>query len=293
MDKEKIIQAGKISAEVKKYARSIIKKGVPLVEIANKIENKIIELGAEVAFPTNLSINEIAAHYTPSHDDKTLASGLLKVDIGVHIEGWVADSAFSLDLENSEENKKIIKAAELALEAASKTIKNGVQVNEIGKEISKAIKSQNLNPIVNLSGHSIEQYDLHSGITIPNIDDGQTTEITPGIYAIEPFATSGGGKVYDGAPSGIYVLIDNKNVRSSIARETFQFIKLKYNTLPFSSRAIVNELGTKSLFGLKELVKNGNLHSFDQLIESSRSPVAQAENTFLVEEDNVIITSKE
>jgi len=282
MDKEKILQAGKISAEVKKYARSIIKKDVPLVKIANKIENKIIELGAKVAFPVNLSINEIAAHYTPSHNDETLASGLIKVDIGVHIEGWVADSAFSLDLENNEKNKQIIKAAEDALEAASKTINSGVELRQIGKAVQKAIESHGLNPIVNLSGHSIEQYDLHSGVTIPNMDDGQTAEIKPGLYAIEPFATSGGGKVYDGAPSGIYVLIDNKNVRSPIAREVLAFIKKEYNTLPFSSRAIVNVLGTKSLIGLRELEKNRNLHSFAQLIESSKAPVAQAENTFLV-----------
>ena len=97
-DKEDAIKAGKISAEVKKYARTIIKKGVLLVEIANKIEDKIIELGGEIAFPCNLSMDHIAAHYTPTYNDTTLASGLLKIDIGVHINGWTADTAFSLDL---------------------------------------------------------------------------------------------------------------------------------------------------------------------------------------------------
>ena len=106
MDSEKIIKAGKIASQVRENARQFIKKGMPLLEIAEKIENEIVKLGGKPAFPTNLSINEIAAHYTPSYDDKTIATGLLKIDLGVHINGYIADTAFSMDLENSEKNKK-------------------------------------------------------------------------------------------------------------------------------------------------------------------------------------------
>jgi methionyl aminopeptidase len=108
MDKkiaENILKAGQIEKQVKEYAKNFIKKDMPLIEIAEKIESKIVELGGKVAFPTNLSINEIAAHYTPSYNDETKATGLLKVDLGVHIDGWIADSAFSIDLENSKEKK--------------------------------------------------------------------------------------------------------------------------------------------------------------------------------------------
>jgi methionyl aminopeptidase len=112
MEIQKIIKAGKIAQEVKKYIKPLIKKATPLLEIAEKIEEKIIELGGKPAFPTNLSINEIAAHYTPSYDDETLAHGLLKVDFGVHIDGWISDTAFSVDLENSKENQKLIEASE-------------------------------------------------------------------------------------------------------------------------------------------------------------------------------------
>jgi len=108
MKNDKIKKAGKIAKEAKEYAKSFIKKDMPLLEIAEKIENKIMELGGKMAFPTNLSINEIAAHYTPTYNDETKAHGLLKVDLGVHIDGWTADTAFSIDLENSEENKKFI-----------------------------------------------------------------------------------------------------------------------------------------------------------------------------------------
>ncbi len=140
MNKEKILKAGKIAIEVKKYAREIIKKDIPLLEIAEKLEGKIEELGGKPGFPLNLSINEIAAHYTPSHDDKTLAQGLLKVDMGVHVDGWIADTAISFDLEDSEENKKLIKAAEEALQNAIKVVNAGISTNEIGKEIQKTIE---------------------------------------------------------------------------------------------------------------------------------------------------------
>ena len=138
MNTHKILLAGKISSDVKKYAREIIKSEVSLLEIAEKIEDKIIELGGKPAFPTNLSINEIAAHYTPSHDDTTKAHGLLKIDLGVSIDGWIADTAFSIDLENSEENKKLIKASEKALENVSQILKENISTNEIGKTIQES-----------------------------------------------------------------------------------------------------------------------------------------------------------
>ena len=293
MDKEKILQAGEISSQVKKYARTIIKKGVPLLEIANKIEDKIFELGGKPAFPCNLSINEIAAHYTPSHDDTSLAHGLIKVDIVIHVDGWCADTAFSLDLENNEENKKLIDAAEAGVEAGIKAISSKTYFNEVGAEIDKAISEKGFSSIINLTGHSIEQYELHAGETIPNVDDGKKIEITQGQYAIEPFATTGNGKVYDGIDSGIYQLIAERNVRSPIAREILQYIIKEYSTLPFCSRWLVKQFGTKAIFGLKQLETNGNVHSFSQLIEVSKAKVAQAAHNVLIEEDEITITTLE
>jgi len=292
METQKILQAGKIASQVSKFAKSIIKKDMPLLEIAEKIEEKIIELGGKSAFPTNLSINDIAAHYTPSHDDKILASGLLKIDFGVHVDGWIADTAFSLDLENSEENKKLIEASEKALENAIKIVNKNVKISEIGEVIHEAIQSYGFSPIINLSGHEMRQYDLHAGITIPNIDDKKNVLLEKGLYAIEPFATTGNGKVHDGKDSGIYMLINNKNVRSQIAREILKFIEEEYQTLPFCSRWIVKKFGTKALFGLKQLEENGNLHQFPQLVESGKGKVSQAEHTVLVEDGGVIVTTK-
>ena len=291
MEKEKIIQAGKIAKEVREWIKPQIKKDMPLLEIAEKIESKIVELGGKSAFPTNLSINELAAHYTPSYDDKTLAHGLLKIDFGVHIDGWIADLAFSIDLENNEENKKLIESSEKALENATKITKKGTQLNEIGKTIQETIESFGFSPVINLSGHSMEKYDLHAGLTVPNIDDNKNIKIENGLFAIEPFSTTGSGKVHDGKPSGIYMLISEKNVRSPIAREVLKFIEEEYQTLPFCSRWIVKKFTTRGLFGLKQLEDNGNLHQFAQLVEKQGTKVAQAEHTIFVDDKEVIVTT--
>jgi methionyl aminopeptidase len=288
----KIIQAGKIASEAKKYAISIIKKDVALLEIAEKIENKIVELGGKPAFPVNLSINEIAAHYTPTHDDKTTAKGLLKIDLGVHIDGWVADTSFSIDLENSEKNKKLIMASKKALENAEKIIGFNKTISEIGKEIQKIINSYGFNPIVNLTGHSINQYELHSGISIPNTNNKPNIKLNEGLFAIEPFATDGKGKIYDGKPSGIYSLINLKNTRNQLSKEILRFIAKEYFTLPFCSRWLVKKFGTKSLWALKQLEQEGILRQYPQLVEISKGIVSQAENTFLIKKDKVINTTK-
>ena len=290
MNKQKILASGKIAAQVVKYAKSFIKKDMLLLEIAEKIEDKIIELGGKPAFPTNLSINEIAAHYTPSHDDKTKAHGLLKVDLGAHVNGYLSDTAFSLDLENNEENKKLISTAEQALENAIKIISASTTLGEIGKTIQETIEAQSFSPIINLSGHSMDEYDLHSGITIPNIDNKQEILLEKGLVAIEPFVTTGNGKVQDGKPSGIYFLQNEKNVRSPIARELLNYIINTYRNLPFCSRWLVKEFGTKALLGLRQLEDNGNLHHFAQLVEVSKAKVAQAEHTILIDEGVVVTT---
>jgi methionyl aminopeptidase len=292
MENKKILQAGEIAKKVTEYAKSIIKPNMPLLEIAEKIEKKIAELGGEPAFPVNLSINEIAAHYTPSYNDETKARGLLKVDLGIHIDGWIADTAFSLDLENSEENKKLIEASEKALKKALETAKENVPVSEIGKTIQKEIESLGFSPIINLSGHEMNQYDLHSGITIPNIDDNRTEKLQKGVYAIEPFATLGTGKIHEGKPSGIYALVNEKTPRSDNAREILNHIIEEYKTLPFCSRWIVKKFGAKALFALRQLEENENLQNFPELIESSKAKVSQAEHTIMVEKGKTTTTTE-
>jgi len=280
-------KAGRIAKQVKEYAKSIIKKGTSLLEIAEKIESKIIELNGEIAFPVNLSIDDVAAHYTPSYDDKTTASGLLKVDIGVHVNGYISDTAFSVDLENNDENKKLILAAEQALEQAIKTIKKDIEIWKIGEVIQKTIIDEGFSPVINLSGHGLSEYNVHSGITIPNCNNNNSKVLETGAYAVEPFATTGQGMVYDGKPSGIYQFIEKKAIRDNLSRKIIEHVEKNYRTLPFCSRWIIKEFGTRALLSLNLLEKAGIVKQFSQLVEKSHKKVSQAELSVIITEKKV------
>jgi len=292
MEKTKIVKAGKIASEVKSWIKPHVKKDILLLEIAEEIEKKIIELGGSPAFPVNLSINEHAAHYTPSHNDETLAHGLLKVDFGVEVDGWIADNSFSVDLENSKINKELIKASEDALKNAEKILSYETTFKEIGSVIEKTIRTHEFNPIANLSGHSMEQYDLHAGITVPNVDNNSENTFEEGLYAIEPFATNGSGIVHDGKKGNIFILKKDKNTRLPLGREILEFVKDTYGYLPFASRWIVKEFGTRALLALTQLENEEILHQYPILTEEKGKLVSQAENTFLIEEEKVINTTK-
>lgn len=286
-------KAGRIHQEVKAYAKSIVKKGVPLLEIADKVDAKIKELGATTAFPINLSINEVAAHYTPSHDDTTLASGLLKVDIGISVNGAIADCAFSVDLDNSEVNKKLIAASRAGLEAAMKTAKYGVTLGELGKSIQEAIVNKGFSPIKNLCGHQVDRYVVHAGQTVPNYDNGSSQRMVESGYAIEPFVTTGLGMVYEGKPSNIYRLVNKRNVRDLLAREIISFVDKEYNGLPFASRWVVKKFGTRAIMSINILEREGILYQYPQLVEKSKEPVAQSENTLLILKDKTEVLTED
>ncbi len=290
---EKILKAGEIAKQIKSELNKIVKKDKLLLEIAKEIESRIFELGGKPAFPVNLSINEIAAHYTPSYNDEAISEGILKVDFGVQVDGFLSDTAVSFDLEGSKENKDLILCVERCLKSATEGVSNNETLAEIGARIQSEAEKENLSPIKNLSGHSIEKYNLHSGITIPNYDNGYDAVLDEGSYAIEPFVTKGVGKVRDGKPSGIYEVIkESVAVRDPKAREVFDFILEEYGTLPFCSRWLVEKFGTRALISLAQIERAGGLHQFNQLVEKSGEKVAQAENTILISEDKIIVTSE-
>jgi len=284
-------KAGEISIKVKEYARKIIKQGVLLKEIADKIEDKIIELGGKPAFPVNLAKNEIAAHYTPGSADEEKADGLLKVDIGIHVGGSIADTAFSLDLTDGK-YKELIKASEKAVNNALKIIKKGITLSEIGSVIQDTIVESGFSPIRNLSGHQLGNYLVHAGLTIPSYENNNLTKLEEGAYAIEPFSTTGQGIVYDGGKSGIYRLEKSAGVRDATARKILKYIQEEYETLPFCERWLHKEFGSRTKLALMFLEQAGILHHYSQLVEKSHQPVSQAEHTIIITKDEVEITTQ-
>ena len=286
------IKAGKIAAETLQFGKKLISPGVKLLEVSQKIDEKIESLQASPAFPPQISINNIAAHYCPDLNEKTefKEGDLVKLDLGVHINGHIADNALTINL-GEDKNLELIKASKDALKEALTLFKPGNKMNEIGKAIEEVIVGHGFNPIRNLSGHEVAPYELHAGLTVPNFNNKDETILREDqVFAVEPFATTGDGYVKDGKPSGIYKLIQVKNVRSG--REVLKFIVDNFKSLPFHKRYIVKKFGDfKASFGLRMLEKEEILHHYPQLVERSDGIVSQAEHTVIVK-DKPLITTK-
>lgn len=299
MDKKEIndwMTAGKIAAESLNFASTLVKEYALLIDINNKIEEFIIKKGAKLAFPVNLSLNNIAAHYIAFPEDKTQlkSADILKVDIGVEYNGCIGDTARSFEI-NTATNKKLIQASESARDNAIKIIKAGIELWEIGKIIEDTIKSYGFLPVKNLSGHGLAKFTVHADPTIPNYNDGDKTKLKEGqIIAIEPFATTGSGFIKEGKPSTIYRLSEFKPVRDLTSRKILELVLKEYKTLPFSKLAIVKKFPSLlTTLALNSLEKQGIICQYAQLPEESpNSLVSQSEHTVLVEKNSCRILTK-
>ena len=287
-DKYKL--AGKISAEARNFGTNLLKPGASFLDIANKIESKILEKGAGLAFPVNISINELAAHYSPKHDDnKTLNKGdVVKLDIGTHIDGYIADTAITVEIENNNYNE-MINASSDALDAAINHLKAGTNLYEIGKTVEETITSYGYKPIENLTGHSMQRYVLHAGMSIPNVSDKMYTSKPKAgdVLAIEPFATNGAGRVVSGAGSNIYLCKESLKqilIRDKESKIIFEKIKNEFKTLPFAQRWFKKKFSYNEM-SLKKLSFIGLVKHYPQLIDAKKGIVTQKEHTVIVTED--------
>lgn len=283
-------QAGKIAHECLQHGASLIKPGASMREVLDEVEARIKEQGGGIAFPAQIAINNVAAHYCPTlEEDYTFQEGdIAKLDIGVHIDGYVADTALTIDLGN---NKELCEASKEALEAALKIIKPGVTLGEIGKTIQDAIKAKGFQPVKNLSGHGLERYEIHAHPSIPNVDTGDKTPLEEGmVIAIEPFATTGVGTIYESSSPAIYSHVANRPTRSPYAREALRIIQT-YDRLPFATRWLERKLGAgKTRFALNELLRNGSLIAHPPLPEKGDGLVSQHEHSVIVANPPIIYT---
>jgi len=284
---EKLKRAGRIAAESLDFGRSLIKISADLFLVCQRIEAKAKELGGELAFPVNISINDIAAHYTPMQEGELFKDGdVVKLDLGVHVEGYIADTACTVDLGG---NKELVRASEKALANAIRAIKPGVMLCEIGGIIEEAILDLGFKPIRNLSGHAIERYSLHTGLTVPNFDNKDKNILEDGmVVAIEPFATNGAGLIKDFKPSGIFRQEQERNTRDIFARKVLDEIK-KFHGLPFAKHWI-NKFSFNIDRVLAILEREGILYQYNLLKEINNGLVSQAEHTVLVGEKSLVIT---
>lgn len=292
---EKYIRAGRIAARVREEMRRIVREGMPLIEICETAENMIRELGGSPAFPCNVSVNEVAAHYTsPPNDPLRVPNGaLVKVDIGVHVDGYIADTATTICF--NPEHEGMVHAAEKALEAAIKAIRPGIMIPKISSEIQAVIEGYGFKPIYNLSGHEVDRYLIHAGRSIPNVSHISIERIRPErVYAIEPFVTlkNAAGRVEDGAEKYIFRLVKTKGSPKSLeARNMLKLIETSFKTLPFAERWLgrICKWDETHKRAFSELLSSKFLMAYPVFIEVSRKPVAQAEHTIYVGKREIIV----
>ncbi len=295
MEKEEIkkqLKAGRIHWQAMQKAKKLLQPNSPLFEAAEEIEEFIRKKSDGCAFPVNLSLNENAAHQTPGWNDKaTLKEGdLLKVDIGVHVDGRIADGAFSIN--HSGEWSSLIEASEHALKNAFALLKKNPSIGEIGSAIQKSIESRGFKPVQNLTGHGLKKFVQHAPPSIPNIERNDERKLEENeAYAIEPFATNGKGFIHEGSEANIYALDEPHAVRNAHARKILKHVTENYKTLPFAERWLYRELKLSDFalkIGLKQLLREKCIKSFPILREKKGAMVSQAENSFIKSEGRII-----
>lgn len=286
-------EVGKIASEVREEARKMVEPGAKLLEIAEDVEEMIRENGAEPAFPCNLSLNEKAAHYSPPGEDETEIEeeDLLKIDIGTHIDGYIADTATTVYAGEGE--NEMIQAVNEVLEEAIKAVKPGVSVGEIGRVIEETAEERGYSPISNLTGHNLERWSLHGGTSIPNVAKDNGKELEEGeVIALEPFITDGEGEVEDMPEVYIFRYMGNQGVTGRMALQTLGKIKDNYGNLPFAERWLTKDLSRIRLqMTLQELLASESLHPYYVLKEVEDGQVAQAEHTMIVTEEGCDLTT--
>lgn len=281
-------EAGALARKVLRRGAGLVKEGESLLEMVEATEAMVIDEGALLAFPLNVSLNEYAAHDTAMPgDERTFARGdLVKVDLGVQVDGYIADTAMTVDLGD---HARLVEASHAALEAAIARVRPGITTGEIGAVVQATIEEHGYKPVANLTGHGLDRYDLHSEPTIPNVAMVGGAVIEEGmVFAIEPFATTGSGLIREGQRVEIYRQVVPRSARLPSAKRVLKVARPRRG-LPFSRRWVP---GDKVDIGLANLVKSGIIHPFPVLHDVPGSFVSQAEHTMIVTADGCEVTTR-
>ncbi|MDH7556639.1 MAG: type II methionyl aminopeptidase [Candidatus Methanosuratincola sp.] len=287
---DKLLLAGRIARTVRQAVPRMVFQGASVLGICEWVESEIARMGGRPAFPCNVSINEVGAHYTSPPADATVIpeGALVKVDLGVHIDGYIADTAVTVSV--GSEFEDMIKAVELALEKGIQAVRVGGKIGEVGPLVEKTIRSMGYKPIRNLTGHQIEQYTIHSGLSIPNVSGTETPgKFQPwSVYAIEPFATipRAAGEVREREAGNILHLVKLKRPKAEPQKGAYDEIYRRFRTLPFARRWVAG-----SAEGVRALLAEKVLYEYPVLVEASGMPIAQAEHTVITTDRESIVTT--
>ncbi|MFW9982962.1 MAG: type II methionyl aminopeptidase [Candidatus Thorarchaeota archaeon] len=280
-------RAGVVAREALDLARPMVKPGTKVIDIIDKVENYIRENSSGTSFPCNVALNNVAAHYTsPLNDETIIEEGdLVTVDCGSHVDGCIADTAFTIAL--NPDHEALVKASVDATNVAIQMMRPGAKLNTIGALIEDTIKSAGFEPIKQLSGHQLNEYELHSDKQVPCISGKSEVLVEEGeVYAIETFASTGSGNISDQPRPLIYQLLPVRvPVRFKGTKQFLGIARKNYNEFPFAKRWLAEQMSPASLeMAIKELEKNGALFGHNILAEEKGEFVSQHEHTIIITE---------
>lgn len=279
-------KGSKVALEVLKHAKDIIKPGKKALDYAEEIESLIISSEMKLGFPVNISVDNIAAHYTPTINDELVFNDkmVVKVDIGISSQGYIIDFAFTADL--SGKHDKLLLAAAQALKNGVAKIKKDTNTSEIGEIIERTISDNGFKPIANLTGHMLKKNNLHAGISIPNVKSPKGYKMQKDdVFAIEPFATTGRGYVEELDQIEIFSVGTPTTPRLRHVREVLEYLKKEHPYLPFSERSLHKKFNSRLIVStaIRELLLNGTLVPYPVLADNG--VVSQFETTVIVDDD--------
>jgi methionyl aminopeptidase len=282
-------KAGRIAAECREWAKQNIRPGVPIRHVLETVEVMIRERGAQPGFPAQSSRNFVAAHYCSSpEDEQTYAEGdCVKVDIGVHVDGYVADTAASVDLSRDGRWTPLVEAAKSALAAAIASVRDGVAVSEIGGAIERTILAAGFQPVRNLTGHGLGRWKVHTPPQIPNYAERGAGTLKQGmVFAIEPFASTGRGWIHEAGKAEVFMLARPPAKAKVLDKEVLRAVE-SWRGLPIARRYF-NHLDREAVEDtLAKLARQGSLVRYPPLCEEETAMVAQAEHSMVLGPEGV------
>jgi len=282
-------KAGRIASECREWAKENIRPGVPIRRVLETVESMIRERGAEPGFPAQSSRNFVAAHYCSSpEDEQTYEEGdCVKVDIGVHVDGYIADTAASVDLSRDRKWTPLVDAAKSALAAAIGTVRDGVAVSEVGGAIERTILAAGYQPVRNLTGHGLGRWKVHTPPQIPNYAERGAGTLKEGMFfAFEPFASTGRGWIREAGKAEVFMLVRPPAKAKVLDREVLRAVE-SWRGLPIARRYF-NHLNRDAVEDtLAKLARQGSLVRYPPLCEEETAMVAQYEHSMYLGPEGV------
>ena len=280
-------QAGRVASAARVFGAAQIHVGRTLVEVRSAVEAEIQRRGASLAFPVQIAVNETAAHFCPAAADaRAFEEGdLAKLDIGVHVDGWVVDTAVTVNVGRRAGRQPLIDAAEAALHAALTAARPGALIYEVSQAIETVLRSRGLRPVESLCGHGVGRWTVHCPPAVPNRPEGDhRTRLEPEtVVALEVFATDGDGHVEERGDASIYRL--DPLAPTELADLELIGALRAFRGLPFAAHQLPGFSAERVATAIAALTAAGQLRSYRPLVDASASAIAQAEHTIYVHAD--------